>query len=316
MFFSIIIPVYNTSEFLKVCLDSVINQNFNDYEIVIVNDGSTDKSGQIIADYSVEYPDLIVSLYQDNQGLSSARNSGISEARGRFLCFVDSDDWINLDFLSTVYETLSPYASKVKAIVICNRDFVYNDKIVDDNLISFKPTSIHDSPELISKLNLSACNKVYHKSLFDDNFFPVGKLYEDVIPVLKATLHSDLVLKVDNVLYHVRKDNPNSITSNINQREYDLPCNLEVIDSYILKYHKEFYKYFKVVYSNTLAFYITRVVKAGRYDFLSYVDFKKISLTKIDGFLPCLAVLMARFNFNRALRLLLKLRDTLKLRKK
>lgn len=91
--YSIIIPVYNTEKYLKKCLDSVLNQTYKDYEIIIVNDGSTDNSKDIIEEYQKKY-DFIKTINQDNQGLSMARNNGIKKAKGKYFLLLDSDDYL------------------------------------------------------------------------------------------------------------------------------------------------------------------------------------------------------------------------------
>ena len=107
---SVIVPVYNTEKFLRRCLDSLINQTFKDLEIICVNDGSADGSGDILKEYSG-----IRVINQENRGLSGARNTGIQAARGRFIGFVDSDDWVDLDFFEKLYEA----AVKNNADIAC-----------------------------------------------------------------------------------------------------------------------------------------------------------------------------------------------------
>lgn len=97
---SIIVPVYNVEKYLAQCLDSLVGQTVEDYEIIVVNDGSPDNSQRIIDDYAARYPGLIVPMIKENGGLSSARNLGMNVAKGEFIGFVDSDDWVD----ETMYE--------------------------------------------------------------------------------------------------------------------------------------------------------------------------------------------------------------------
>ena len=101
---SVIIPVYNTADYLPECLDSVVGQTFDSFEIIIVNDGSTDKSQTIIDDYVYQFSDRIRAFTIPNGGLGNARNYGIGKARGKYLAFVDSDDFIHCDMLKKMYE--------------------------------------------------------------------------------------------------------------------------------------------------------------------------------------------------------------------
>ncbi len=98
MFFSVIVPVYNVKQYLKGCLDSLVNQTCSDKEIILIDDGSTDSSGKICEEYAKKY-DFIKVIHQKNQGLSGARNTGLKIAKGKWICFVDSDDWVDTDML-------------------------------------------------------------------------------------------------------------------------------------------------------------------------------------------------------------------------
>lgn len=101
---SIIIPIYNVKKYVSKCIDSAINQDFADYGIILVDDGSTDGSGEIADNYGEKYPEKIVVIHQENKGLGGARNTGgIENARGMYLLFLDSDDFIEKDTLSSLY---------------------------------------------------------------------------------------------------------------------------------------------------------------------------------------------------------------------
>ncbi len=121
--FSIIVPVYNTEEYLERCLDSILNQTYDDYEVIIVNDGSTDNSKNIISEYVNKNPKKFIQINKKNGGLSSARNKGVTKARGEYLLFVDSDDTIQSGLLKTL-----------------------NAKTKDEpDLIRFQVKEVHDS---------------------------------------------------------------------------------------------------------------------------------------------------------------------------
>ena len=124
VFYSIIVPVYNVEKYLVNCLDSIINQTYKNFEIIIINDGSTDNSYSILENYAQNYPNLIRVFSKENGGLGSARNLGIQKAVGRFLWFIDSDDWIEVDALFKLYNVLK------------NNDF--NVLVFDFNIIEEK----------------------------------------------------------------------------------------------------------------------------------------------------------------------------------
>ena len=96
---SVIVPVYNVEKYLARCLDSLLNQTQPDIEILVVNDGSTDASGHIVDEYARKYPDRIRAFHMENEGVSAARNRGVAKAQGKYLTFVDSDDYVTGDYL-------------------------------------------------------------------------------------------------------------------------------------------------------------------------------------------------------------------------
>ncbi len=114
MFFSIIVPVYNVKPYLRKCLESLVNQTCKDREIIIIDDGSTDGSGEICDEYDQKYSDIIV-IHQKNQGSSKARNTGLSIAKGEWIVFVDDDDWVSTDML----ELLQGYIIATSADMYC-----------------------------------------------------------------------------------------------------------------------------------------------------------------------------------------------------
>lgn len=114
---SIIVPVYNVENYLAKCLDSLISQSLPDIEILVVNDGSKDRSGLIIEEYAAKFPEKIKAFTKENGGLSDARNFGLDKAQGEYIGFVDSDDYVT----ETMFEEMLQLAEKHQAkMVICN----------------------------------------------------------------------------------------------------------------------------------------------------------------------------------------------------
>ena len=95
---SIIVPIYNVEEYLCKCLDSIVNQTYTDYELILIDDGSTDDSGKIADEYSSK-DDRITVIHKKNSGVSDARNRGLENASGKYICFIDADDWIEVSYL-------------------------------------------------------------------------------------------------------------------------------------------------------------------------------------------------------------------------
>lgn len=184
---SIIIPVYQVEAFLAYCLDSILAQTFNDYEIICVNDGSTDKSSEILAHYAQKDHRIII-LNQTNMGLSAARNAGVAKAKGKYILFVDSDDTIHPQLLEITHHMMIKHDADLVCFQFNKTDF-HNlplksfDKLSVNHLkciVSTSPFSFYKKKGKFSLL-LNVWSKLYKKSLIQDcQFDPALRAYEDV----------------------------------------------------------------------------------------------------------------------------------------
>ena len=220
---SLIVPVYNTEKYLNKCIDSLINQTLKDIEIIIINDGSTDNSENIIKNYKDSRSRYIS---KSNEGIGKTRNLGIGLANGEYLAFVDSDDYLASDFCEKMYNKANNDDCDV---VICN--FYKDDKkLIEINLGSFKDCSLKQNPALINMINLGPCNKIYKKCLFDnnDNRFVENLKYEDVPFVVKMLLSANKIGKLDNYLtYYVIHSN--SQTTVRDEKVFDILLIVNII---------------------------------------------------------------------------------------
>lgn len=220
---SIIVPVYNTEKYLNKCIDSLINQTLKDIEIIIINDGSTDNSDNIIKSYK---DSRIKYISKSNEGIGKTRNIGIDLAKGEYLAFVDSDDYIANDFCEKMYNK----AQKDNCdVVICN--FYKESKgLIKVNLDSFDDSSLQENPALINKINLGPCNKIYKKSLFDnpDNRFVENLKYEDAPFIVKILLSANKIGKLNDYLtYYVIHSN--SQTTIRDENVFDILLIVDII---------------------------------------------------------------------------------------
>lgn len=223
---SIVIPVYNTEKYLKYCIESLINQSFYNCEFIFIDDGSTDKSSDIIKKY-MKKDNRIVLFKQENKGVSEARNLGVSKANGRYIGFVDSDDYIEKDMYQKLYNTIEDTNCDV---VISNfeEELKKNKYIRDYNL---KKNEILDRnyientilPFFIEKDCLNTvCNKLYKKSIIDENNikFPRGlPLGEDGIFNILFFSKANLCFYIDYIGYHYREVD-GSATRNMEKHDY------------------------------------------------------------------------------------------------
>ena len=219
---TVVIPVYNVEKYLKRCVESVLVQEWHNYDILLVDDGSTDSSPQICDDYAKVY-DFISVIHKKNGGLSEARNTGILHAKGEYVYFPDSDDWIETDTFLALAEVLE---SQKFDIISFNREFVKDehDAIVSDSLVSqvFEGKDAFVQMLKHSYITGFANDKIYRKSLFIDNniLFPKGKYYEDLGTNYKLFLSAKKVYATNQKYYHYLIDNPDSITQSWNEKKF------------------------------------------------------------------------------------------------
>ncbi|MBC2581550.1 glycosyltransferase [Clostridium sp. DJ247] len=210
---SIIVPIYNVMQYLEQCLDSILLTDFQDYEIICVNDGSTDKSLDILNRYHEKYREKIKIINKKNGGLSDARNVGIENAKGKYIGFVDSDDWIKRDMFKKMYEVAE---SGNFDIVICPYVEVYDkyNKIIMDKADKYQ--LLHEPP---------VWNKLFRRDLFNEYNIRFSKnlWYEDNEVTYKMLLVAKKVTFINEPMYYYRKNRKGSImNSQKSNKIYDI----------------------------------------------------------------------------------------------
>ena len=219
---SIIIPMYNVEPYLRQCLDSVLGQTFKNFEVLLVNDGSSDSSGDICREY-VEKDSRFHYFEKENGGLSDARNYGIERAQGEYLTFIDSDDFVNEKHLENLF-----LASRLTNADITIGGFsrfengtfwLYQDYFSSDSLVSFTSAQAiqHlDSMFDVPFLNFStAWGKLFKRELFNELRFPYGKYAEDQFIIWKLYLKASSIytFNVDSYVYRINKNGLSSVFS-------------------------------------------------------------------------------------------------------
>lgn len=174
---SIIIPVYNVEQYLHRCVHSILNQTYTNLEIILINDGATDNSGEICDDYASK-DDRILVIHQKNKGLSGARNSGLKRATGEFVGFVDSDDWIEYDMFERMMNLIQ---NENVDVVECG---ILKSLDVEDNINRQGKLNIEDRlsalKRIITNQQFSVWRRLYKKKIIEDITFVEGKNSEDV----------------------------------------------------------------------------------------------------------------------------------------
>lgn len=177
---SIIIPVYKVEKYLEKCIQSVINQTYENLQIILVDDGSPDNCGKICDEYAKKDHRIEV-IHKSNGGLSDARNKGLEIAKGEYIGFVDSDDYIEADMYEVLYNLLKQYNADVS---ICNFYTVSQGKIsiknADNGINEYNRIEILKEILLDKNIQSYAWNKLYKKELFDEIKYPIEKKYEDI----------------------------------------------------------------------------------------------------------------------------------------
>ena len=224
---SVIVPFYNVENYIEKCLNTLVHQTLEDIEIILVNDGSQDRSMVVVKKFLEQYPDKITYLEKENGGLSDARNYALPYAKGEYIAFLDSDDYVE----KTMYKDMYELAKKEDSdMVECNFYWEYPDKKKEDVGVAY-----NGKKEMLEKVRVVAWNKLIKKEVLEKSkvTFPKGYRYEDVEFTYKLIPYLDKVsfLKKPCIHYIQREG---SISNNQNER------NKEIFD--VLEHVIDFYK--------------------------------------------------------------------------
>ncbi len=214
---SVVVPVYNTGEYLKDCVESILNQNYKNLEILLVDDGSTDSYSSDLCDETAKKYDNVRVIHQQNCGSAGARNRGVSEAKGEYISFIDSDDVIESDMLSILYAMVKNNDVKVALCGIAienNKKVIRPDEVQGDKVL----TNTEFLHYFFLGSNHSACTSLYHKSVFEDCKFPLNETNEDYLFNFEVFIRQDKIAVTDKPLYHYVKREGSNTTSSMSLR--------------------------------------------------------------------------------------------------
>ena len=210
---SVIIPIYNVEKYIRQCLESVIDQTLKDIEIIIVNDGTRDNSMEIVEEYISD--ERIKIINKENGGLSSARNAGMKEAKGKYICFIDSDDFIEKTMMEELYNKIEETNSDVADSDV----FLYDNKIHEIKERKNKEyQKIEKGLFLWGRYNVEVWNKIYRKKFLLDNniFFEEGIIHEDDLFSIKVLFLTNKIEHINKSFYYYRINRSGSIMTDVN----------------------------------------------------------------------------------------------------
>ena len=236
---SVIVPVFRVEKYINRCINSIIRQEYQNIEIILVDDGSFDNSGKICDEYAKK-DERIVVVHQKNRGLSAARNCGIDISKGEYICFIDSDDWISSDYVSTLFGLIvnndadmavCSYIRTEKEDALCN--------VPEDNIV--EEYSSIEAMEKMYKQGIEgigmtiACNKLYRKYLFKEIRYPENRYFEDIGTTYKLLYNSSKVIYIKKAMYYYFVNNESITRTNTNKKKM-----IDIIE--LLEEELEFYK--------------------------------------------------------------------------
>lgn len=205
---TVILPIYNVEHYLQKCLDTVLNQTYKNLEIILVDDGSTDRSGTI-CDENARLDNRIIVIHKTNGGLSDARNAGINIATGKYIAFIDSDDYIHEEYIEKLYEAIIQTCADVS---VCS--FFYVDEIgtVMNRESLVNETNVFTGKAILDKAlkpggvgYVVAWNKLYKKEIFENLRYEKGKIHEDEFINYKLFWRCNQVVVIKDHLYFYRQ---------------------------------------------------------------------------------------------------------------
>ena len=233
---SIIVPCYNIDKYIRKCVDSLLMQTYDNIEIILVDDQSTDLTGEILDGYAL-IDNRVIVFHKKNGGLSDARNYGLERCSGKYVCFVDGDDYVSTRYIEKMYISMIKTDSD---IVACN--YYYEDEkgrqwlsheIIDtvyDNI-----GALVDFMSYEQNLGVVAWNKMYKKTLFIDNDirYPYGKFHEDNYTTYKVFYHSKRISLISDSLYYYIQRSDSIMGKKFNKKRFDIIGSLDGLKNLI-----------------------------------------------------------------------------------
>ena len=284
---SIIVPVYKVEKYLSKCLDSIVCQTYKKIEIILVDDGSPDNSGNICEEYAAK-DNRIKVIHKENGGLSDARNAGLKIATGEYIGFVDSDDYIEEDMFETMYKLIKMYDADIS--IVSYKEWK-NGRVLND--MNSEELDLYNKVEAIrellidSKIQSYMWNKLFKRQLFENTEFPLGKNFEDIATTLKLFEICEKIVRVETAKYnYIRRDD--SIIGNRSYKTYN-----DYLDVILDKYLYLFNKYPEIEEYNAYNFIINMI---WVYTIIVYYDIRDL-YGKYEEYYKILKKLVIKYDY-------------------
>lgn len=295
---SLIIPVYNVEKYIRETLESVLAQTFTDYEVIMVNDGSTDESLGILREYAGKYDNFKL-INQENCGLSRARNVGVTESKGEYVAFLDSDDFLSPKFLEELYDA----AVENNADISCCNYYLYYDKSGKKIYMPFTAkTGVYSNETAMKKLIMDTTfhffmwNKLFKRDLFvKNNIIFYDMYFEDIAVCPQLFFFANKVAFVNKALYYYRRHRGSIISLIDAPKTNDFIVSLGIIRNFLEE--KNVYKKYKMVfkiYAFRFKFQVGYCILTDHLDKLNFSEvgvnlkraYSAINLFKSDKYIP------------------------------
>lgn len=225
---SVIVPCYNVENVIGRCVQSLLSQiTPPEFNIYLIDDGSTDRTWEMIQNYQKQYPDLIVAQHKENGGQSSARNVGLDMAHWKYISFVDSDDYVEPDFLYTLFHCAE---SNHADIAMCAVNRVYGDNGEGKKFVATKNKETTNVEQVMFHSSFGPWNKLYRTALWADIRFPEGMTYEDLATIPRVMCKAGKIASVDKCLYHYWVNPKGTIMSKHGEANRDMLKAMSILE--------------------------------------------------------------------------------------
>lgn len=273
---TVVVPVYNVEPYLTRCLDSVLGQTYSNIEVIVVNDGSKDHSGEICNEYARKDSRVKV-IHQENRGQSKARNEAMKIATGEFFCFVDADDYMHENQIQRLIELLYDHAADISMVHFCNfsgkqvsgadiSENAGNSSVISGQLVEMSGTDCIKNMHMVQdELYVVMWAKLFKRELFEGISFPEGRICEDLAVLYRVFDEAKTVVYSKEVMYYYFRDNQGSSTFSIKDKFYkDVFLALDEEIEYMEQYHRELVDYPRKTYLYWIFDYYRKLYRADQ----------------------------------------------------